>query len=206
MTDRDAQPHDDAGNTDDVHQPEDVYKRQPSPGGADRLKQLTARPASVGHRTPVSYTHLDVYKRQVLEGGVSLRLLVEVFEDVGDHGRDALRVHVGAVGIDAFDVVVVDAVSHAERVEVVDAERQDGLVPDSVDDRVGCLLYTSWTGGDCHIYSNHTEQVSEQLSREPYPFPRLELAKAPSMFEYSFDDISVTDYQHHPTIKAPVAV
>ena len=63
-----------------------------------------------------------------------------------------------------------------------------------------------WTGGDCHIYSNHTEQVTEQLSREPYPFPRLELGHAPSMFEYSFDDISVTDYQHHPTIKAPVAV
>ena len=76
----------------------------------------------------------------VLEGGVPLRLLVEVFEDVGDHGRDALRVHVGAVGIDAFDVVVVDAVSHTERVEVVDAERQDGFVPDGVDDRVGVQL------------------------------------------------------------------
>ena len=63
-----------------------------------------------------------------------------------------------------------------------------------------------WTGGDCHIYSNHTEQVAEQLSREPYPFPRLELAKAPSMFDYSFDDVSVEGYQHHPTIKAPVAV
>ena len=76
----------------------------------------------------------------VLEGGVPLRLLVEVFEDVGDHRRDTLRVHVGAVGIDTFDVVVVDAVSHAERVEVVDAERQDGLVPDGVDDRVGVQL------------------------------------------------------------------
>ena len=63
-----------------------------------------------------------------------------------------------------------------------------------------------WTGGDCHIYSNHTEQVTEQLSREPYLFPRLDLTKAPSMFEYSFDDISLVDYQHHPTIKAPVAV
>ena len=63
-----------------------------------------------------------------------------------------------------------------------------------------------WTGGDCHIYSNHTEQVAEQLSREPYPFPRLDLAKAPSMFDYSFDDVSVEGYQHHPTIKAPVAV
>ena len=43
-----------------------------------------------------------------------LRLLIEVLKNVGDHGRDALRVHVGAVGINAFNVVVVDAVSHAE--------------------------------------------------------------------------------------------
>lgn len=63
-----------------------------------------------------------------------------------------------------------------------------------------------WTGGDCHIYSNHTEQVREQLSRDPYPFPRLELTKAPSMFDYSFEDVSFANYQHHPRIKAPVAV
>ncbi len=63
-----------------------------------------------------------------------------------------------------------------------------------------------WTGGDCHIYSNHMEQVNTQLSREPYPFPTLRLNKAPSLFEYTFDDIVVEDYQHHPTIKAKVAV
>ncbi len=63
-----------------------------------------------------------------------------------------------------------------------------------------------WTGGDCHIYDNHHEQVREQLSREPYPFPTLELAKAPSLLEYSFDDVQVTGYEHHPAIKAPVAV
>lgn len=63
-----------------------------------------------------------------------------------------------------------------------------------------------WTGGDCHIYSNHHEQVDEQLSREPYPFPRLELAQAQDLFSYSFEDVVVQNYQHHPTIKAPVAV
>lgn len=63
-----------------------------------------------------------------------------------------------------------------------------------------------WTGGDCHIYDTHVAQVTEQLSREPYPFPRLELHRAPSMFDYGFDDVGVVDYRHHPSIKAPVAV
>lgn len=63
-----------------------------------------------------------------------------------------------------------------------------------------------WTGGDCHIYLNHLDQVREQLSREPYPFPRLELTPADSLFSYSFSDVNIVDYQHHPTIKAPVAV
>ncbi|KXO92085.1 thymidylate synthase [Tsukamurella pulmonis] len=63
-----------------------------------------------------------------------------------------------------------------------------------------------WTGGDCHIYDNHVEQVTEQLSREPYPYPRLELAERPSIFDYEYGDIAVHDYRHHPAIKAPVAV
>ncbi|WP_124055192.1 thymidylate synthase [Arcanobacterium ihumii] len=64
-----------------------------------------------------------------------------------------------------------------------------------------------WTGGDCHIYSNHIEQVKEQISREPYPFPTLELRKANSIFGYQMADIAASEgYQHHPAIKAPVAV
>ena len=68
---------------------------------------------------------------------------------------------------------------------------------------VGDLI---WVGGDCHLYTNHLEQVREQLSRAPYPFPRLELRKAASLFDYDLDDIAVVDYQHHPAIKGAVAV
>lgn len=63
-----------------------------------------------------------------------------------------------------------------------------------------------WTGGDCHIYNNHVKQVEEQLSREPYPYPTLKLHKAPSIFDYQYEDIEIVGYQHHPAITAPVAV
>jgi thymidylate synthase len=64
-----------------------------------------------------------------------------------------------------------------------------------------------WTGGDCHLYLNHLEQVEIQLSRTPRPLPRLVLKrKPPSLFEYRFDDIEIADYQYEPAIKAPVAV
>ena len=63
-----------------------------------------------------------------------------------------------------------------------------------------------WTGGDCHIYDNHDAQVREQLTREPYPFPTLELRPAASIFDYTFDDVVVHDYRHHPTIPGKVAV
>ncbi|MGW4894358.1 thymidylate synthase [Kitasatospora sp. NPDC004240] len=63
-----------------------------------------------------------------------------------------------------------------------------------------------WTGGDCHIYDNHRDQVTEQLSREPFAFPRLRLRRADSLFDYAYSDVEVLDYRHHPAIKAPVAV
>ena len=64
-----------------------------------------------------------------------------------------------------------------------------------------------WTGGDCHLYSNHFEQVRTQLAREPYPYPTLHIKRRPaSIFDYEFDDFEITGYQHHPAIKAPVAV
>jgi len=63
-----------------------------------------------------------------------------------------------------------------------------------------------WTGGDCHIYDNHMEQVREQLSREVYPFPQLRLRKASSLFDYTYEDFEVVGYHHHPALRAPVAV
>lgn len=63
-----------------------------------------------------------------------------------------------------------------------------------------------WTGGDCHVYDNHVEQVLEQLSRAPYPYPTLRIDKAPSIFEYQYEDFHVENYQHHAKIAAPVAV
>ena len=64
-----------------------------------------------------------------------------------------------------------------------------------------------WTGGDCHLYTNHAEQVATQLARTPYRYPTLHIRrKPPSIFDYEYDDFEVLGYEHHPAIKAPVAV
>ncbi|HKS93221.1 MAG TPA: thymidylate synthase [Gammaproteobacteria bacterium] len=64
-----------------------------------------------------------------------------------------------------------------------------------------------WTGGDCHLYLNHLEQVDEQLARKPYPLPTLVIKrKPPTLFDYVYEDFEIANYQSHPAIKAPVAV
>jgi thymidylate synthase len=63
-----------------------------------------------------------------------------------------------------------------------------------------------WTGGDCHIYDNHVEQVTEQLSREVYAFPELKVSQAGSLFDYTFEDFELVGYAHHPALPAPIAV
>jgi thymidylate synthase len=63
-----------------------------------------------------------------------------------------------------------------------------------------------WTGGDCHLYLNHLEQVETQLQRKPLPLPRLVLKRAPTLFDYAYEDIEIVGYESHPAIKAPVAV
>ena len=64
-----------------------------------------------------------------------------------------------------------------------------------------------WTGGDCHLYSNHLEQVQLQLSRDPLPLPQLAIHRQPkSIFDYEYEDFELVNYQCHPAIKAPVAV
>ena len=64
-----------------------------------------------------------------------------------------------------------------------------------------------WTGGDCHLYSNHLEQVDLQLSRDFYPLPKLKILRKPdSLFDYEFEDFEIAGYESHPHIKAPVAI
>jgi thymidylate synthase len=105
-----------------------------------------------------------------------------------------LSCHLYQRSADLFLGVPFNIASYALLTEMV--AQQVGLA-------VGELV---WTGGDCHIYDNHVEQVREQLSRDPYPFPRLQLRRAPSLFDYAFEDFEVVGYQHHPALKAPVAV
>lgn len=64
-----------------------------------------------------------------------------------------------------------------------------------------------WTGGDCHLYDNHVEQVKTQLQREVFPFPRLRLRERPSINEYRMFDIDASEgYRHGGVLRAPVAV
>ncbi|WP_157157786.1 thymidylate synthase [Diaminobutyricimonas sp. LJ205] len=77
------------------------------------------------------------------------------------------------------------------------------LVADQVGLEVGEFV---WTGGDCHIYDNHLDQVTEQLSRDPFPYPQLQVTHRDSIFDYEYADLAIENYQHHPSIRAAVAV
>ena len=78
------------------------------------------------------------------------------------------------------------------------------MVAQQCDLEVGDFI---WTGGDCHLYSNHVTQAREQLSRTPYSLPTLTIRRKPaSIFDYQFEDFEMVGYQCHPHIKAPVAV
>jgi thymidylate synthase len=78
------------------------------------------------------------------------------------------------------------------------------MLAQQCDLEVGDLV---WTGGDCHIYDNHREQVETLIGRDPFPFPSMRLLRRPqSIFDYEFEDFEVVGYDHHPAIRAPVAV
>ncbi|WP_404998817.1 thymidylate synthase [Escherichia coli] len=75
--------------------------------------------------------------------------------------------------------------------------QQLNMVPDE-------LVYS---GVDVHLYSNHLEQAKLQLTREPYPLPKLVIKRKPdSIFDYKYEDFELVNYQAHPHIAAPVAV
>jgi len=64
-----------------------------------------------------------------------------------------------------------------------------------------------WTGGDCHLYSNHLDQARLQLTRDPRPLPKLVIKRKPEAIDrYEYEDFEITGYDPHPHIVAPVAV
>ncbi len=64
-----------------------------------------------------------------------------------------------------------------------------------------------WTGGDVHLYNNTMEQAKEQMTRKPFPLPKLVIKRKPeSIFDYKFEDFEIVDYESHPHIKATVSV
>lgn len=64
-----------------------------------------------------------------------------------------------------------------------------------------------WTGGDCHLYSNHLDQAREQLSRSPRPLPKMLInPDVTDLFAFRYEDFTLAEYDPHPHIKAPVAV
>ena len=78
------------------------------------------------------------------------------------------------------------------------------IVAQQCDLEVGDFI---WSGGDCHIYSNHFEQVNTQLKRTPKDLPKLLIHKRPkSIFDYTYEDFELVEYKHDDPIKAPVAI
>ena len=78
------------------------------------------------------------------------------------------------------------------------------LMAEQCDLQVGDFV---WSGGDCHIYLNHLDQIGEQLTREPYPLPALVIKRKPaSIFDYRYEDLEIIGYQSHPHIAMLVAV
>ncbi len=78
------------------------------------------------------------------------------------------------------------------------------MIAQQCDLKVGDFV---WTGGDCHLYSNHLAQANEQLQRAPHALPRFALKRRPdSILDYEFDDFEILNYESHPHIRAAVAV
>lgn len=112
---------------------------------------------------------------------------------VSGEGRLSLQVYQRSA--DLFLGVAFNLASYALLLSML--AQQTGL-------SVGELI---WTGGDCHIYDNHVDQVKEQLTREVFPFPRLRLRKRNSIDDYQMADIDASEgYRHGGVLRAPIAV
>lgn len=166
------------------------WRSWPTPSGehVDQLTQVldTLRTDPDSRRMVVSAWNVADLPRMAL---APCHLMFQLYVAAG-----RLSLHVHQRSADLFLGVPFNLASYALLTHMV-AQQSDLQVGELV-----------WTGGDCHVYTNHVEQVTTQLGRAPHPFPRLELRRAASLFDYAYQDISVVGYQHHPAISAPVAV
>jgi thymidylate synthase len=174
------------------------WRSWPTPDGghidqiADVIKTLKSNPDS--RRIIVSAWNVaDLSKMALMPCHAFFQFYVAPPETEGGRGKLSCQLYQRSA--DIFLGVPFNIASYALLTHMV-AQQCDLDVGDFI-----------WTGGDCHIYSNHTEQVELQLSRGPMTYPTLHIKRKPdSIFDYQFEDFEVLGYECHPAIKAPVAV
>ena len=174
------------------------WRSWPAPGGghvdqiAQVIAQLKANPDS--RRIIVSAWNVaDVPDMALAPCHAFFQFYVAPAEVLGGRGRLSCQLYQRSA--DIFLGVPFNIASYALLTHML-AQQCDLDVGDFI-----------WTGGDCHIYDNHHEQVRTQLERTPNPYPLLHIKRRPaSIDDYAFEDFEVQDYQHHHAIKAPVAV
>ncbi|MDZ4145939.1 MAG: thymidylate synthase [Burkholderiales bacterium] len=174
------------------------WRSWPTPDGghidqiADVIRTLKTNPDS--RRIIVSAWNVaELSKMALMPCHAFFQFYVEPSQVAGQPGKLSCQLYQRSA--DIFLGVPFNIASYALLTHMV-AQQCDLAVGDFI-----------WTGGDCHIYSNHHEQVALQLSRAPFPYPTLNIKRRPaSIFDYEYEDFEVLDYQCHGAIKAPVAV
>ena len=173
------------------------WRSWPTPGGghidqiAEVVQQLKTNPDS--RRIIVSAWNVaDLSKMALMPCHAFFQFYVAPASQAGGRGKLSCQLYQRSA--DIFLGVPFNIASYALLTHML-AQQCDLDVGDFI-----------WTGGDCHIYSNHVQQTELQLSRTPRPYPTLKIKRRPnSIFEYQFEDFEVLDYDPHPHIPAPVA-
>ena len=174
------------------------WRSWPTPGGdhidqmAEVIRQLKTNPDS--RRIMVSAWNVaDLPRMALMPCHALFQFYVAPPQTEGQRGKLSCQLYQRSA--DIFLGVPFNIASYALLTHMV-AQQCDLEVGDFI-----------WSGGDCHIYDNHADQVTRQLARQPYPYPTLHMRRKPaSIFAYAYEDFEIRDYQCHPAIKAPVAI